>query len=94
MRPTSSSGTCAFTQEGVRRPPQWIVGGAELVIAAVPGVEGLARDIVQHPALARLHAGLVDAVAEHVVVVAHDDAVLGVDDFALVAFDVEIDRVR
>ena len=29
--------------------------------------------------------------AEHVVVVAHDDAVLGVDDFALVAFDVEYD---
>ena len=32
-----------------------------------------------------------DAVAEHVVVVAHDDAVLGVDDLALVAFDVEHD---
>ena len=34
----------------------------------------LAGHVVQHPALARLHAGLVDAVAEHVVVVAHDDA--------------------
>ena len=55
----------------------------------------LAGHVVQHPALARLHAGLVDAVAEHVVVVAHDDAPLvrsiGVDDLALVAFDVEDD---
>ena len=43
--------------------------------AAVPGVERLAGDVVEHPALAGLHARLVDAVAEHVVVVAHDDAV-------------------
>ena len=78
-------------QEGIRRPPQRVVGGAEAVVAAVPGVERLAGHVVQHPALARLHAGLVDAVAEHVVVVAHDDAVLGVDDLALVAFDVEDD---
>jgi hypothetical protein len=30
-----------------------------------------------------------DPGAEHVVVVAHDDPVFGVDDFALVAFDVQ-----
>ena len=59
------------------------------MVAAVPGVDGLAGHVVEHPAFARLHAGLVDARAEHVVVVAHDDAVLGVDDLALVAFDVE-----
>ena len=81
----------AFAQEGIRGPPQRVVGGAEPVIAAVPGVERLAGHVVQHPALARLHAGLMDAVAEQVVVVAHDDAVLGVDDLALVAFDVEDD---
>ena len=62
------------------------------MVAAVPGADRLAGHIVQHPALARLHAGLVDAVAEHVVVVAHDDAVFGVDDLALVAFDVQIRR--
>ena len=44
--------------------------------AAVPGADGLAGHVVQHPARARLHAELVDAVAEHVVVVAHDDALL------------------
>ena len=51
---------------------------------------GLAGYIVQHPALARFHAGLVNAVAEHVVVVAHDDAIQCVDDLALVAFDVQV----
>ena len=58
----------------------------------------LAGHVVQHPALARLHAGLVDAVAEHVVVVAHDDAAErvaglldGVAHGALVAFDVQLD---
>jgi len=45
------------------------------MIAAVPGVEWLGRHVAEHPLLARLHAGLVDAIAEHVVVVTHDDAV-------------------
>ena len=65
---------------------------------AVPGADRLARHVVQHPALARLHAGLVDAVAEHVVVVAHDDAAQrvailhdGIAHRALVAFDVQLD---
>ena len=67
------------------------------VAPAVPGADGLAGHVVQHPALARLHAGLVDAVAEHVVVVAHDDAPCGrclhdgIAHCALVAFDVELD---
>jgi hypothetical protein len=64
------------------------------MIPAVPGVERLARDIVQHPALARLHAGLMDAGAEQVVVVAHHDAILGIDHLALIAFDVELDAGR
>ena len=42
--------------------------------AAVPGADGLAGHVVEHPARAGLHAELVDAVAEHVVGVAHDDA--------------------
>ena len=64
--------------------------------AAVPGADRLAGHVVQHPALARFHAGLVDAVAEHVVVVAHDDATQrvailhdGVAHLSLVAFDVQ-----
>ena len=54
-----------------------------------PTRDGLAGDIVQRPALAGFHAGLVDPVAEHVVVVVHDDPAVGVDHLALVAFDVE-----
>src|SRR6516225_7419846 len=61
----------------------------KLMIPAVPGIERLAAHIVQHPALAGLHAGLMDAGAEHVIVVAHDDAIVGIDDLALVALDVE-----
>ena len=34
------------------------------MIAAVPGIERLSRDVVERPSLARLHAGLVDLVAE------------------------------
>ena len=72
--------------------------------AAVPGADGLAGHVVQHPARAGLHAELVDAVAEHVVGVAHDDALLEctgrqvvdgqfalVAHGALVAFDVQLD---
>ena len=84
--------------EGAQRAAQRVVFGAEGMAAAVPGADGLAGHVVQHPALARLHAGLVDAVAEHVVVVAHDDAALrvaglldGVAHCALVAFDVQLD---
>ena len=67
--------------------------------AAVPGADGLAGHVVEHPARAGFHAELVDAVAEHVVGVAHDDAAeriaglltIGVAHGALVAFDVELD---
>ena len=58
------------------RAAQRVVGGGEVVAAAVPGADGLAGHVVQHPARAGLHAELVDAVAEHVVGVAHDDALL------------------
>ena len=56
------------------RAAQRVVAGGEVVAAAVPGADGLAGHVVQHPARAGLHAELVDAVAEHVVGVAHDDA--------------------
>ena len=58
------------------RAAQRVVGGGEVVAAAVPGADGLAGHVVQHPARAGFHAELVDAVAEHVVGVAHDDALL------------------
>src|SRR5947209_1287511 len=61
------------------------------MISTVPGIECLAGHVVEHPALARVHARLVHTVAEDVVVAAHDDAVLRVDHFALVAFDIKVD---
>ena len=88
----------------LHRAAQRVVGGGEVVAAAVPGADGLAGHVVQHPARAGLHAELVDAVAEHVVGVAHDDALLErtgrqvvdgqfalVAHGALVAFDVQLD---
>src|SRR3990172_3250878 len=86
--------------------PQRIVAYLPHKTPAVPGANGLARHVVEHPAFARFHAGLVDAIAEHVVVVAHDDAAKFVSDLvalrvagtlvgiaygALVAFDVKLD---
>src|SRR5262245_96964 len=69
--------------------------------AAVPEPNRVAHYIVQHPALARFHAGLVNAVTEHVIVVAHDYTTLrvcglddGVSHLALIAFDVECDTSR
>ena len=56
------------------RAAQRVVGGGEVVAAAVPGADGLAGHVVEHPARAGFHAELVDAVAQHVVGVAHDDA--------------------
>ena len=60
----------------------------EAVIAAVPAGDQLAGHVVQHPALARLHAGLVHTVAQHIVVVAHHRPLPSVYHGALVAFDV------
>ena len=79
----------AALDERLHRPPQRIVFRAERIFAAVPAADRLAGDVVEHPALAGLHARLVDARAEHVIVIAHDRAAERVDDFALVAFDVE-----
>ncbi len=81
----------AFQKEGFGGPPQGIKSRSEPVIAAVPGVERIARRVGKHSALARFHGGLINAGARHVVVVAHDDAVVGVDHLARVAFDVEND---
>ncbi len=70
-------------------------------MTTIPSTNNLAHHIIEQPALARFHACLVDAVAEHVVIVAHDDtppliAVLHhcITDGALVAFDVEFDAGR
>ena len=75
--PGPDGGRRPRSTKDAQRPAQRVVLGAEGVAAAVPGADRLARHVVQHPALARFHAGLVDAVAEHVVVVAHDDAPQG-----------------
>ena len=86
------------------RPAQRVVGGGEVVAAAVPGADGLSGHVVQHPARAGFHTELMDAVAEHVVGVTHDDTLLDctrrqvierqltlVAHGALVAFDVQLD---
>ena len=73
---------------------QLVVLGAELVAPRIPGANRLARHVVQHPALAGIHAHRMNLAAEHVVVVVHHDAVFGIDDFSLVAFDVEYDAGR
>src|SRR5438105_7044575 len=68
------------------------------MVAAVPAADRFTTNIIQHPARAGLHADLVDAVAEHVIVITHDDAALriaalldGVAHFALIAFDILLD---
>ena len=68
---------------------QFIVVRAEDMSPAIPIPNGLSRHVIQLPALAGFHAGLADFFAQHVVVVAHHDAIPGIDDFALVVFNVE-----
>ncbi|MCP3956084.1 MAG: hypothetical protein GY697_28300, partial [Desulfobacterales bacterium] len=79
------------TQEGLRRPLEFVVAAAEAVAAVIPGVKRLAGGVIEHPSCAGLHTGLVDAVTKHVIVVTHYDAVLGIDDLPLVAFDIKED---
>ena len=64
---------CAFlgnVQPG--GPAQLVIGHAADESAAIPGPNRFAGDVVQYPAFASLHAALVNAVAQHVVVVPHD----------------------
>src|SRR6185503_9666424 len=75
--------------ERAHRSSKWIVLSAERVTATVPDADRFAGCVVERPAFAGLHAGLVDAVAEQVVRMTHDDAVPGVDDFPLIPLDVE-----
>src|SRR5262249_32652615 len=99
--PDQKLGAVAFTEETINWPPQYIVSPTELMIPAVPCADRLARDIVQHPALTRFHAGLVDTIAEHVIVITHDNATQRVAILhdcvahrALVTFNVEFDASR
>jgi hypothetical protein len=48
--------------------------------------------MVQRPALAGVHAQGANDVPDHIVVVAHHDPVLGIDNLALVALDVDNDH--
>ena len=57
----------------------------------VPRTDQLAGDVGDSPPLPRVHACLMDPVAEHVVVVARRNATVGVADTAMVALDVELD---
>ena len=69
---------------------QLVVLGAHGMAAAVPGADGFAGGIVQHPALAGFHAGLMNSGAQHVVVVHHDLAAERVDHRTLIPFEVQI----
>ena len=77
-----------------QRTAQGVVCRVEGMAPAVPDADWLAGHIVEHPARARLHARLVDAVAEHIIVIPHDHSIPRVDNGALVTFDVEIDPGR
>src|SRR5215212_9323373 len=64
----------------------------------VPSADGFRSYVVEHPARACFHAELLYAVAQHVILVLHDDAPLrisilhdGISNFAQVAFDIELD---
>src|SRR6185369_2328122 len=48
--------------ERAERATQLVVFGAKAMVAAIPGSDGLAGDVVQHPALTRFHARLLDAI--------------------------------
>src|SRR6185295_8446785 len=50
----------AILEKRRKRALQGIVGAAESVPAAVPRVDRLSGDVPERPALASLHAGLVD----------------------------------
>ena len=67
---------------------QLIAFRAELMTPRIPDANRFSRDVVEHPALAGIYARRMNPAAEHVVVVVHHDAVLGVDHIALVTFDV------
>ena len=70
---------------------QFVVNDLSHESPAVPSANLFAHDIVEHPTFASVHAVLVNACAEHVVVVAHHYAVECVGHGTLVAFDVEFD---
>src|SRR5258708_16739104 len=74
-----------------RWTPQSIVDRMDPMSPAIPSVEWFTCNIVQHPACTCLHASLVDAITQHVVVVAHDDTTPSINNLALVAFNVKID---
>src|SRR2546428_10174058 len=74
--------------------PELVIDLPEPMIAAVEGVDRFARHIAKRPPLTRVHAGVVDPGAEHVVVVSDDDAIERIDDLTLVALDVDGDARR
>ena len=75
----------------MHRTVQLIVFAPEMMTAVVPGMQCIAGDVVQLPTRPGLHTRLMDHVAKHVVVIAHDNPVIGVDHLALIAFDVQLD---
>ncbi len=73
----------------LQRAMQRVIFGADNIVAAIPPADRFARSVVERPALAGLHARLMDLGFEHVIVVAHHDPTERVDHFGLVADDVE-----
>ena len=52
---------------------QHVVNISELVVTLVPSPQGLTEGVGQQPALPRVHAVLIDQLAEHVVFIRHHD---------------------
>src|SRR5437773_9122137 len=87
--------------ECMRGAAQRIVDRAERMPTRVPGTKRPASCVIDCPALTCFHARLVDAHAEEVVVVAHDDTAWrgaalhgGIAHRLMVALDVELDPRR
>ena len=76
---------------GRQRTPQRVVLRAEGMLPTIPGTDGFARDIIQHPPCPRLHTGLVNAVAQQVIGVGHHDTVFGIHHLSLVALNIQHD---
>src|SRR5215831_3822504 len=77
---------------------QGVINVSDRMVPAIPSPDRFTSNIVQDPAFTCFHARLMNAVAEHVIVVAHDDATLlvavldhSVAHGTLVAFNVEFD---
>src|SRR5712671_6768647 len=75
------------------RAVQRVIAGVETVLL-VPAIERLPHRIIEQPALAAVHARLINLMPEQVVAILHDEIAAGINDPALVTLNVELDLRR